>query len=292
MKRQRHLLGYAEFYITNVCNFNCTDCNRFNNHYFSGQQKWEDYADVYKEWSKIVHFKSVGILGGEPMLNPTFLEWIDGIATLWPIPTIAIITNGTRLNKVKGLYDTLVKYKGRVWLDISVHNESREDHIINESIEFLDAIETNDVHGSTGTLTDKNKIKIRISSLSEFSKNALIQNGEEFSLRNSSPIKAFKVCFSKTCHHFDKGKLHKCGVTALLPEFYKQFYFNVSEKDKKLMHSYEPLTIDHSLEHTAKFMEGLQKEKIIPQCKFCPESVSTTTLRAGTDKVRIKKKKP
>ena len=41
-----HRLNYAEFYITNVCNLNCTECNRFNNYHFSGHQRWDDYSDV------------------------------------------------------------------------------------------------------------------------------------------------------------------------------------------------------------------------------------------------------
>ena len=136
----KHELNYAEFYITNVCNFNCTNCNRFNNYQFTGQQKWEDYADVYKQWSRLITLRNICILGGEPTLNPTFLEWVDGIATLWPDANIKITSNGTRLNSVKGFYDTLATYNGRVSLELGLHNESRKEDITRDCKQFLSAL--------------------------------------------------------------------------------------------------------------------------------------------------------
>jgi len=76
-------LDRAEFYITNVCNYNCTHCNRFNNYHFKGHQYWKDVKDVYTEWSERLDLGAITILGGEPTLNPSINEWIDGIAELW-----------------------------------------------------------------------------------------------------------------------------------------------------------------------------------------------------------------
>ena len=50
-------LNYVEFYITNVCNLTCQGCNRFNSFKFKGWQKWEDYADTYKQWSEQIEFR-------------------------------------------------------------------------------------------------------------------------------------------------------------------------------------------------------------------------------------------
>jgi organic radical activating enzyme len=78
----RSLVSNIEFYITNVCNLNCVNCNRFNNHDFSGYQKWSDYKEIYAQWSRHIRLQRVTILGGEPLLNPTILDWIDGINEL------------------------------------------------------------------------------------------------------------------------------------------------------------------------------------------------------------------
>lgn len=123
-------LSYAEFYITNVCNLNCTNCNRFNNFAFTGHQKWQDYKHVYSQWADVIEIDKIGIIGGEPLANPDIANWIDGVAELWPASQIVIITNGTRLKHCSSLYNQLLKYQGRVVLDISVHNTDFEADIL------------------------------------------------------------------------------------------------------------------------------------------------------------------
>ena len=114
-------LNYSEFYITNVCNLNCQNCNRYNNFAFSGHQTWSDHADQYRAWAEILDIKEIGILGGEPLLNPDFPNWLHGIAELWPNAKIHIDTNGTQLHKWPDLYDWVKKYQGRVCVWISDH---------------------------------------------------------------------------------------------------------------------------------------------------------------------------
>ncbi len=115
-------LSNADFYITNVCNLNCTDCNRFNNFAFSKHYHWHEYQDQYRDWAKILDIEEIGILGGEPMSNPDFVAWMQGVADLWPRPKINIATNGYYLDRWPNFYDELVKYGGRIFVIVSVHN--------------------------------------------------------------------------------------------------------------------------------------------------------------------------
>jgi len=98
-------LKYAEFYITNVCNLACTNCNRLNNYKFSGFQLWKDYEQIYTDWSKCVGIETIHILGGEPTLNPSFKQWCVGLRKLWPDSTINVISNGTRLEYIDNFYN-------------------------------------------------------------------------------------------------------------------------------------------------------------------------------------------
>lgn len=132
-----HNLSYLEFYITNVCNLNCTDCQRFNNFSFTGHQRWKDYADKYEAWSKIIHIDSITILGGEPMLNPDFIQWVKGIATFWPISFIRIATNGTQFSRWPELYDILVESKGRIFIEINQHGDDLKETIDKNVRDFL-----------------------------------------------------------------------------------------------------------------------------------------------------------
>jgi len=131
-------LNYAEFYITNVCNLNCPDCNRFNNFNFKGHTRWNDYFEQNKKWSQVLDIGTIGILGGEPMLNPDFLLWVEGLAQLWPSSAIKIATNGTQLKRWPQLYDVLVKYQGRVTVEISGHDADTQHDLERCVDEFLD----------------------------------------------------------------------------------------------------------------------------------------------------------
>ena len=123
----KHYLNYVEFYITNVCNLNCPNCNRFNNFHFKGHSKWADNHDQYKSWAEILDIKTIGILGGEPLLNPDFKNWLVGLSELWPHSKIRITTNGTMLKKIKNLYQLLTSVDNPVLMSVGCHNLSLKD---------------------------------------------------------------------------------------------------------------------------------------------------------------------
>jgi len=131
-------LNYTEFYITNVCNLNCPNCNRCNNYNFSGHTRWKDYVVQNQKWAELLDIDKIGILGGEPMTNPDFLLWVDGIATLWPNSEIVIISNGTQLSRWPQLYDLMLKYKNRMTLEINCHNLDSKHEISCAIRDFLD----------------------------------------------------------------------------------------------------------------------------------------------------------
>lgn len=132
-----HHLSYAEFYVTNVCNLSCENCNRYNNFAFAGHQSWDAYADQYAEWAKIIDIEMICILGGEPMLNPDFIKWVQGISELWPNSFIRIATNGTQLDRWPELYSILEKSEGRIYLEVNHHGTDLENDIEKNIRAFL-----------------------------------------------------------------------------------------------------------------------------------------------------------
>ena len=123
-------LNYAEINITNVCNLNCPDCVSYNNFEFRGHQRWDEYAGLYQQWSKIVDIDCIAIIGGEPMLNPDFMIWVQQIGTLWPNSTIKIVTNGTQLRRWPELYAQLSTTNTQ--MSISAHGHRNRDMIVHE----------------------------------------------------------------------------------------------------------------------------------------------------------------
>jgi len=267
----KHRIPYAEFYIINVCNLACSGCNRFNNYNFTGYQRWQDYADVYAQWAKEVSIDSIGLLGGEPLLNPTFLDWVQGINRLWPYTKLRIITNGFRLDRVPELYNIL-RDRPRVELWVGIHNKQHKREIIQRVKDFTQAPHTvefnsDDPYQQYMIITDANGVRVRVEYNWWFHQGAIVKQDNALTLHNSDPAKAHNVCHMKTCHHFVHGKLYKCGVVAVLPEFDQQHKLQLNTEDSALLNSYRPLTITDN--NKAEFIAALSDP--VPQCKFCPE---------------------
>jgi len=271
-------LDKVEFYITNVCNLTCDNCNRFNNYNFRGWQSWDDYADIYARWAELIKIKQIVILGGEPLLNPTLVNWIKGMEG-FDSGSVQILTNGTRLNSVRGLYDTVRDIrKVRSWIGVSIHNINEIDLIIAEVEKFLQAPITKTVgrgnteFGSDYSFTDANRVRIDFYIQNEFTTGALINKNGRNTLHNSDPNIAHSACtfVQNKNYHFIHGKLYKCGPVALFPEFDEQFDLDISDKDRVLLNSYRPLTLENFDEYHEEFFRDL--DNVIPQCKFCPET--------------------
>lgn len=280
----RTLIHNVEFYITNVCNLTCDNCNRFNNHSFSGWQRWSDYESKYKLWAKYVRLRRVTILGGEPLLNPSSLDWVDGINQLWEKP-VQVLTNGTQLNKVPDLYERLIKFQdplwptARNWIGISLHNENDRDRCFEEIKKFLrgnvnyytpkDGVYY--TFGGQHGFIDSNGMRICVWEYDEFY-NAAIQKNHlgRFTLHDNDPELAHEQCgFAMyKCYHFIRGGLYKCGPVALFPEFDQQHHLDISDKDRELLNSYQALWPEEFESRGQGFLKHIDDP--IPQCKFCP----------------------
>jgi len=299
----RHFVPYVEFYITNVCNLTCTNCNRFNNYNFKGHQKWSDYADQYAKWAQHIRLQRITILGGEPLLNPHLLDWVNGINATFKKP-VQILTNATRLNQVPGLYDVLLKQNidesepwTKNWIGVSLHNEDDKYHLDQEIRKFLrgeirivnrdDAENLNNAktYGGSYAYIDENNVTIPVWEYDDFYNVAVeVDRNSRYKLHNSDPNDAHSICgfVLYKCYHFIKGALYKCGPVALFPEFDQQFNFDISDQDRELLNSYQPLQVDEFSDRGAKFLSEI--DQVIPQCKFCPSKHSNIKIHAVSKK--------
>lgn len=117
--------------IINTCNFNCDGCCSMSNYNFSGFQRWDDYKNIYAKWSEKINLASWELIGGEPTLNPTYLEWIQGLFELWPDSTGSLRTNGSTITPSnKKLYNFLLNLNKPISIDISYHNSNRIKEVI------------------------------------------------------------------------------------------------------------------------------------------------------------------
>lgn len=271
---QKLTLDYAEFYITNVCNLTCNGCNRFNSFRFKGWQKWDDYAEQYTQWSKELNISRIAIMGGEPLLNPSFYDWIDNIVKLWPQAFVHIASNGTQLDHHQQLYARLQSNK-KLKYSVSIHNKKHKQQIIQRVEKFLTAPLSYNFHNEKYrellTITDSNGVTVVIDYNWWFHQGAIITDPDsgKLTLHNSDPDKSHKICHSKTCHHFDRGRLYKCGPAALFAPFDQQFGLQLTDQDRALINSVNSVGVQNSLIEKQQFLRAIKNP--IPQCKFCPE---------------------
>jgi organic radical activating enzyme len=282
----------VDFYVTNVCNLTCNNCNRFNNHDFKGWQSWSEYEESYERWGKLITLPSITIMGGEPLLNPTITDWVRGLLRIFDCD-IQILTNGTRLMHVDGLYETmLLKTRNgcQNHMAMSLHNLKDWETIRADIYKFLKAPITewhgeNNKWGSDWAFEDVNGVKINVYISNQFFP-ASIQKTTTgtFRLHNNDPLLAHQNCafVQFKSYHFIRGNLYKCGPVALMPEFEKQKTLEISDEDSKLLNSYRPLNPDNFAEYQQEFFENIDKP--LAQCKFCsvsPEHEVIYPLRKG-----------
>ena len=244
-------LKYTEVYITNVCNYSCTHCQSLNNFAFKGHQLWNDYCSEYTALSNLIDFDTIQIIGGEPTLNPEFEKWVNGISNLWPDTKLQIATNGTRLDKITtDIYQVLLKHKGTLW--ITCHDIQLYDGFLDFAKTFLKNIISDNydptIKLKTRTLIDENDVEVILDWTQSFVPSAIdVLDDQQLIMKyNSDPVQAHEICGFKTCHQINKGKLYKCPLVSVLPDFLDQFDVSMSADDKSLAYSYEPLTVNNN----------------------------------------------
>jgi organic radical activating enzyme len=297
MKEQ---LNYAEINITNVCNYSCAHCQSLNNYAFKGHQQWNAYKNEYQKLSEKLDIAQIQIIGGEPTLNPDFDKWVKGISELWPNSKLQIATNGSKLDKITNeIYQILLMHKGTLW--ITCHDIILYDSFLDFSRTFLDEI-VSDTYSNDDWKTDYEKSKTDPSiKLKTVSRKLIDKNGVEVILDwsqsfvpsvvelvdqqltmkyNSDPVQAHNICYFKTCHQINKGKLYKCPLVSVLPDFLNQFNVVMSDSDSKIAHSYNPASSTDT--NFVEFVNNINNS--IPQCKFCPSNYANKHKFIGTEK--------
>lgn len=276
-----------DFYITNVCNLTCEHCNRFNNHDFRGWQRWSDYKETYRRWGELIGLTSATIMGGEPFLNATLTDWVNGINNTFGIE-VQILTNGTRFRAPpRDLYEALARYQSpktsaKNHLGVSIHRLDEEENIIEDIRSFLDSKVTilskeENTWGADWHLVDKNGVAVNVYRVTKFSKSAIIplppsaDGSPRFTLHRSDPVEAHRNCsFAQfKSYHFIKGALYKCAPAALLREFDDQYLFDIRAEERQIIYyGYQPLTVENFHTYLPRWLEIVDNP--IPQCQLCP----------------------
>ena len=228
-----------EFYITNQCNLACTNCNRFNDHDFRGHYSWEDSADAVTAWSQRINAPLITIIGGEPSLHPGLETWVANLRRLWPSTDVMIQSNGTNAKLAK---ESKFWNRYQVGWGISVHRPEMRPALERQWDQLIDN--------------------------TEFTPAAIIPQGNGFAVHHSDPVTAFNACTMRHSHTIFQGRLYKCPVMAVLPEFRTQHRVEMDARQEQLLSRYQPLSADCTEQQLIDFVDS--RHQLIDQCEFCP----------------------
>jgi hypothetical protein len=195
----------------------------------------------------------------------------------WPTSFLGVQTNGTRIDLVPGLYQALIE---DAYIMVSVHDPDDLDALTEKIYNFLQAPITRvEGRGPNGTenyfdlrFVDANQRHVDVLFDTKFvNSSVILQANGTFTLHQNRPEDAHRdCCFHKwKNYHMIRGNIYKCGPVALMPEFDQQYPLSISDEDRTLLNSYQPLTIERAQQgHAKDFFDCI--DNVLPQCKFCP----------------------
>jgi organic radical activating enzyme len=105
----------AEYNLTEHCNLKCAGCNHFSPHL---PQKFADLEQFQRDLnalSEVMHLGELKLLGGEPLLHPDLLQFLQCARESGLADEITLVTNGLLLHRCDPLAFELID---RLWVSV------------------------------------------------------------------------------------------------------------------------------------------------------------------------------
>jgi organic radical activating enzyme len=259
------VLPFLETMITQACNLSCLGCTNYSDLSWKGYVPWQQGHKDISSWLGIIDIPDFGIMGGEPLINPEFREWLRGCRALMPSSQLRFTTNGILLHRFPDLIDEIVDL-GNIVFKITVHKETPEltDSIaqIRDRYGWLPVIE----YGISRWKT-KNNTRFQINRPHQFIKT---YQGEYQNMRphDSEPTRAFANCIQQTCPLLYRGKIYKCSTAGLLRDLLEKV--GNPNTDQWAPYLDQGISINSSNLQIQNFIQEFGNPSQI--CAQCPES--------------------
>lgn len=223
-------LEYIAVHIAEHCNLNCKSCNHFSPLAEKKFTSLEGFRNDMCRLSKLFEGKinRIGLMGGEPLLNPEVNEFMKIARYYFPLSTINLVTNGILLLQQKNeFWDTcrennieIVQTKYPIKLDFDKIAACAAEH--NVKFKF---------YGNTGEV------------LKKVYRFTLDMNGRQKSAEE------FSKCFiANECIFLSEGKLSTCTMILNFHHFNKYFKKNIKVSKKDYIDIYKAKSAEQILE--------------------------------------------
>lgn len=201
--------------ITQVCNLSCQGCTNFSDLKHTGYVPWSQGREHLESWLHRIELDDFGIMGGEPLINPEWMQWVQGVRDLMPATQIRFTTNGLLLHKYPDILD-FFEHIGNTVFKISVHVQNTELEQIIVDLQQQRPWQQVQEYGILRWKT-QNNLRFQINRPTWFYK-TFSGDYQNMMPHHSDPVGAFEVCVQQTCPLLHNGRIYKCSTSALTPE--------------------------------------------------------------------------
>ena len=268
-------LPFVETMITQVCNISCLGCTNYSDIKHKGYVPWAKGRLDIKAWSELVNINGFGIMGGEPMINPEWRQWVLGVREVLPKSELRFTTNGLLLQDAKEILDIMTSV-GNIVFKITVHVENQQLEDIIKQVFALTKWNPVVEYGISRWL-GPNDVRFQINRPQTFVK-SYQGTYQDMKPWDSDPAEAFSICCQQTCPLLYQGRIYKCCTSALLQDTLERF----GNPNLLQWETYIPkgIGIDSSTQEIDDFcLKFGQSESI---CGQCPAPGQSTVSHLAT----------
>ena len=215
-----HTLPFVEIMITQACNLSCQGCTNYSDLKHSGYVPWAQGRQWFDAWKSRVDLPDIGIMGGEPLINPEWRDWVYGLRSMFPDSQLRFTTNGLLLAKNPDITKIMLDI-GNVVFKITVHldDDDLESWIHN-------CFQQHDWQAVTEHEIDRwqteNRVRFQVNRPQNFL-SPFKGSYHDMAPWMSEPEQAFDRCIQQTCPLMYQGRLYKCSTSALLLDTLTRF---------------------------------------------------------------------
>ena len=247
--------------ITHHCNLNCRGCDHFSP---LAEERFYSLDCFNKDMRRLSELTEgyvdrIGIMGGEPLLNPNVIQYLKITRECFPNTKIRLVTNGILLDKQDENFWLTLK-------NLNIYIEYTK-YPINLDYKKLDE------------LMKKYEVPIDVYSYNQ----KVIKTSYKIPLDfngNQHVCSNFAKCFqANNCISLKEGKLYTCTVAPSIEHFNKYFNKNIPLSPRDGIDIHEAKNINEILEFLAK---------PIPFCKYCNVNGRTYGHKWGISKKEMK----
>lgn len=246
--------------ISHHCNLNCKGCDHFSPLAEPAFYDLNRFCDDIQRLLVLTNgnIDRIGIMGGEPLLNPDILKYLQITREFFPDTKIRLVTNGILLEQQEENF----------WLTL------RELNIFVEYTKY--PIKLN--YNKLDALIQKYKIPIDVYGYNQ----DVIKTSYKIPLDlkgNQDVCQNFANCtHANHCISLKDGKLYTCTVAPNIEHFNKFFKTNIPLSERDGIDIHKAKSIDEILEFLSK---------PIPFCKYCNVKGRTFGHEWGISKKEI-----